>query len=1007
MDSRWIGPDEVRLPRVQSLPVLAAFILWTLLALPRTAAGAPLVEFHIAPGEATLTLNEFSRQANLQLLFDFLIVRGRLTRAVEGSFEPRDALRRMLANTGLTFDFVNERTLAVTPLRTASAAGTPAPAASGRTPSQTNTQTVARGSGSADPSLAVAAQLDTIRVTGTNLRGESPVGEHVLEFDRQAIDASGAPTVSDWLRTLPQVFGGGPTQDTRNIGPEAPTNSGYGTGINLRGLGARATLVLINGRRVAPGGTAGAFVDVSNIPLSAVERIDVLPDSASALYGADAVGGVVNFIMRENFTGSETTLSSGTGTQNSLRSYLFSQTLGKKSEEASGLLCVEFYRRDALPADKRKYAVSDLTAFGGGNFDTQFTHPGNLLAAGVIYALPKDQDGTHLSPAALVPGTFNLQNKYQDADILPAQKRWSLYTSGRQNLSDRLSVFSDILYSDRDAIERLGDPISAVQVPSSNPFYVNPTGGTDPVLVYYNFVRDLGAKTTEVTVKSTNATFGVDFDAGAAWKLSAYGGYAREHENENASGLINIAAAEVALADPNPATALNPFGDAYHNNPQTLKTLTSRYRYAMDSQLKTADVTADGPIRQLPGGAMKLALGVDRRDQFFGSQTPASFIAPESVVNLSRQTTAAFAEWVLPLFGTDNARPGLKKFELSAAARYENYSGFGHATTPKFSLLWAPTSGVALRSTWSKALRAPSLSDLDESQNIAVPQILPDARSPAGQVVALIWSGKNADLREERANSWTAGLDFKPDAIQNLSIELTWFDITFKDRIQDAAFSADVLNNPRYAGLVTFNPDPARIADICSHSMFFLGTQAGCLALGAQAIVDLRVHNVETLRTRGIDFNAKYEMPVHYGNLNLALDGTYLLKYDLAEGNGSPETDLLNTQNNPINLRLRASVAWTGPRLGSTAFVNFSNKYRDTASQPSRRISSWTTLDAQIRYRLAGTGWTTDTQIDLNVVNLFNRDPPFLNNQIVGIGYDEENADPYGRLVSLQIRKNW
>jgi iron complex outermembrane recepter protein len=1010
MDSRWNGRHVDITPHSIRLAAIAALLLIALLGHSRTAAASPeAVEFHIASGEATLTLNEFSRQTGLQLLFDFNLVKGRITQAVDGSYEPRDALRHMLENTGLAFAVVNERTLAVKATRSASASGTAAPPAPHRSPQQPNSQTVAQGPGSAETEAGFPNRIETVRVTGTNLRGEAPVGVNVLEFDRAAIDLSGAPTVADFLRTLPQVFGGGPTQDTRVIGTEAQTNSGFGTGVNLRGLGARATLVLINGRRIAPGGTAGAFVDVDNIPLSAIKRIEILPDSASALYGADAVGGVVNFIMQDDFTGAETTMSSGTGSQNTLKNYLISQTLGHQWDEARGMLSLEFYRRDALPASVRSYAVSNLTPFGGSNFDTNLSNPGNLFANGVSYAIPKGQDGTHLQPGSLIPNTTNLADRFQGADIIPEQRRWSLYTTGRKSLGDSLSLFANVLLSSREATERTGGQMSAMAVPSSNPFYVNPTGGTDPVIVYYNFGHDLGTDVVDVRVDATNVTAGVDFDAGGSWKLSAYGGYARDKENQTQSGVLDIGALEAALADPNSATAFNPFGDNAHNNPATLKTLTTPYRYRVDSRLQMADLTADGPLWQLPGGALKLALGIDRRNQYFASTIPASAISPQTSLRLSRQTTAAFTELVIPLFGKENSRSGLRRLELSGAARYENYSSFGHATTPKLGLLWSPTTSLAFRSTWSKSLRPPSLTDLNETLNIVVPQVLADPRSAAGQTVALVWAGNNASLREERANSWTVGMDFNPESLQGLSVGLTLFDIAFKDRIQDTAFAPDVLTNPRYSGLVTLNPDPAFVDSVCNHSIFFLGSKSTCMALGAGAIVDLRVHNVETLRTRGIDFDAKYEMQGRYGQLDFVVDGTYLLKFDLAEGNGSPATELLNTQTNPINLRLKTTVAWSGPRLGGSVSVNYSNSYQDTASVPNVPVAAWTTIDAQIRYRLGSgdAGWLESTQLELNALNLLNRDPPFLNNQAVGIGYDQENADPFGRIISLLIRKKW
>lgn len=996
MDPLWNGRQPLRRYFSTPLAQIAALLLIALLADARAAGAADKLEFHVPAGDAAKTLNEFSRQANLQLLFDFDTVSGRLTQAVDGWFEPREALRRLLGDTGLTFTLVNERTLAVTLPRSA-ARGTR------NRQRKPNNQTLTPAVGLAGAPLA----LETVRVTGTNLRGEAPVGVNIQTFDRQAIDESGAPTLSDFLSTLPQVFGGGPTQDT-HLGTEAQTNSGLGTGVNLRGLGAGATLVLINGRRIAPSGTAGMFVDIDNIPLSAIERIDVLADSASALYGADAVGGVVNLIMRDNFTGAETLLSSGTGTAGTLTNYLLSQTLGHKWDDASAMLAVEFYRRDALAASDRDYTTSNLTPLGGADFDVNFANPGNIQLGQTSYAIPKGQDGTHLTASSLTANTVNLQNRYLDTDIIPAQKRWSIYTSAQDSLSDRLSLFANILLSDREARERSGGQAAGFAVPSSNPFYVNPTGGSQPVLVYYNFGDDLGTSGNDAVVRTANVTVGADLDI-RNWRLSFYGGYAREKEDQTQTAVLNTAALEGALADPDPATAFDPFGDGSHTNPETLASLIEPYHYQMRSQLQTADLTADGPIASLPGGDAKLALGVDRRVQLFNSDTPASAAFPEYIARLSRQTFSAFTELVVPVFGKDNALPGLQKLDLSAAARYEDYSTFGHATTPKLGLQWQPFAGVALRSTWARSLQAPPLTELDESHNVVAPLVLPDPRSPSGQTLALVWAGNNAGLREERANSWTLGLDLKPQPLPGVSFGVTLFDITFKDRIENTVFSTDMLTNPRYAGLVTYNPDAALLGYVCSHAVFVPGTPQECMSIGAGAIIDVRAHNAETLETRGLDFSLKYESQGRYGSLSLAVDGTYLTRFDIAEGNGSPQTDLLDTQNNPLNLRLRAALSWSGKRLGGTLAVNYSNSYRDTQTVPNLPVAAWTTIDAQVRYQLgsgAG-GWLDHTQLELSALNLFNRDPPFLNNALAGLGYDQENADPYGRIVSLWIRRNW
>jgi len=1009
MDSRWNASHDTGRSRSSLLRAIAALLL-CLGSVSVCLGGSTPTDFHIEAGDATLTLNEFSRQAGLQLLFDFSVVRGRTTHAVKGAYEPSDALRRMLASTGLTFDFVNAHTLAVTPIKVASAAGSaqvPGANTTAKHPERTAAPQLVqrlpdRVATIPDPFDAI----ETVHITGTHVRGESPVGAQVITLDRKAIEESGATTTAELLSSVSQIFGGGPTQDTR-LGSEAQTNSGFGTGVNLRGLGARATLVLINGVRLAPGGTDAAFADISNIPLAAVQRVDILPDAESALYGADAVGGVVNFIMRDNFTGAETVLDRGTGPGGSLNSDYLSQTIGRKWASGRAMASVEYYKRAALASSDRAYTVSDLRPFGGGDFDTPNSNPGTLLLASGSYALPAGQDGAHLSLSSLTPGTQNLQDRYLQADSIPQQRHLSLYSAGRQDFGEKLSVFANLLLVDRRAEDYAGGVQAVLPVPVTNPFL---PAGTGPGGIEYNFIDDFGSAHTDAIVRTTNLAAGADYHAGGSWAVHAYTALARERQNDTGSGFVNFTAAQAALADPDPATALNLFGDGSHTNPHTLQSLVSVPDFRLDSTLKITDVTADGTLLGLPGGDLKLAAGVDLRDQFYYTLTSASSNLTSALrTQLSRRTRAGFSELVIPLFGQNNGLPGLRKLEVSAAARYEDYEGFGHATTPKYGFAWSPATGLSFRGTWSKALRAPSLEELDADHNVAQPALLLDPLTPGRGVVALAWSGNNPDLHEERSRSWTIGFDFTPAQMQGFTLGMTWYHIEFSDRIQTANYSADALTNPQYANLVIRSPDSALVDDICTHSILVSVSPAQCESLGGGMILDLRTHNVETLRTSGVDFDARYEHEAARGKWQLGLAGTYLLDYSLAEQNDSPGVSLLNTPHYPVNLRLRAALGWYGRRIGWDALLNYTNSYRDTVSQPNRPVAAWTTLDAQLHYEVGRNdgGWLQGVRLELNAINLFNRPPPFLNNQAVFLGYDQENADPYGRLISVQIRKSW
>jgi len=996
-----------------TLLTLWGFVALTLFLCLPVRAAPKLQTFHIEPGDATLTLNEFSRQSSLQLLFDYNIVRGRKTRGISGDYEPSAALRQMLIDTGLVFDFVNDRTLAVT-LSHASVAGSAVAEAPAPGPSRTRSaepQTVKHeGPGSGEPATdPKAPELDEILVTGTHVHGEQPVGDHVISLDREDIETSGAATVQDFLRTFPQAFGGGPTEDTHFVSAETQTNSGLGAGINLRGLGARATLILMNGKRLAPSGSEGAFADVTNIPISAVERVDILPDSASALYGSDAVGGVVNFKMRDNFTGAETLVHGGSGTQNTLREYQVAQTVGTRWDAGSGMLSLEFYRRDALPSYARRYATSDLVPLGGDNLGSFLSNPGNIVVGNQSYAIPHGQNGSALTASDFVAGTQNLSDRYDGADILPSQKLWSLYASGKHALNDSVSLFGNALASQRDAKQRAGGAAAQLSVPASNPFYVNPAGGTDPLLVDYNFLDDLGPIRNDSLVTNLNFTLGAGFDVGAAWKVYLYANYAQEKEDQFTGGLIDLTALTAALADPDPATAFNPFADGSNTNAATLKSIVTGSRFYVNSRVRSADVTADGPIAHLPGGAVKLAFGADHRNQVFGTISPATAISPAARSDTSRNVNAAFAEITVPLFGKDNGASGYRRLELSVAGRYEHYSDFGQAATPKFGMVWAPFDAVAFRGTWGRAIRAPTLADRNTSQNFLIPTLLPDRASPTGVSSVLIESGKNAGLTVERARSWTAGVDIDAhEWMTGLTFSATYFNIDFHDRIEAPNF-AGVLDDPALANLVTRNPTAAQVDSACSRGIFYLGTTADCRQFSPQAILDIRVQNIESVRTQGMDFNTTYDRNWAAGRLKLSLDGTYLFRFTQAEGANAPPVRLLDTPHNPINLRMHGSLSWQQRRWGATLGVNFQNHYMDTLSEPNRAVQSYTTFDTQLRYELApfATNFLQNARIELNAINVFNKSPPFLNNQVASLGYDQENADPYGRLLSIQVRKTW
>jgi iron complex outermembrane recepter protein len=946
-------------------------------------------------------LEKIARQAGLQLIYSSSLSNGVETRELPSGLEWQAALAEVLRGTGLKYQLVNEHTVTIVadPAFTAPDATTLQSADALSKPRRFGRSTHTPGES--------AESTEQVIITGSHITGAAPVGGHVITVTRKEMDRSGFATVHDVLRTLPQMFGGGPSEDSR-LGLDARFNTSRATGLNLRGLGAGSTLVLINGRRMAPSGSDGRYVDVSGFPLSAIERIEILPDGTSAIYGADAVGGVVNFILRDDYEGAESQARLGSVTNGPTQEWQAVQVLGSNWDSGNALISFDYYHRDALPASARGQAAnSDLTALGGDNFDTRESNPGTITDGVRFWAVPTGQDGRSLTADDLIAGSGNFFNRNQGLDLLSDNDRVSAIMTLRQDLSDRSELFIDLLASQRRA-DFLNPPQrQPLVVPESNPFYVNPTGLPGPVGVSYNFANDFGPERDIARVTMTSAAFGGSMEfADNRWKATGYVSYSRVEERLQGGWVLNQAALAEALADPNPETAFNPFGDGSFTNPATLERIRDRVLGRGESDLKSINLSAEGTLFRWASRDVRMAVGAEQRWQSldrFVVQDLATLTDRED----SRKVQGAYAELLLPLTPDDRAIPGFHRLELSLAGRHEEYSDFGGATTPKIGLRYSPFASVTVRGSWGRSLKAPNLVDLDESRNPIVQTFLPDPLSPIGLSPVLVWNGGNADLHEETATTWTAGLDYE-SRDRNLTLSLNYFDIRFRDRIDQVTLSTAVLSDPMFADIVTRNPSAAMLTDICGRGIFFGLSGLDCTNPAIAAVVDIRYNNVAVLKTSGFDLLASHEVQTPIGVFASRFSATRLLDYARAQFRSSPLLELLDTPNNPLDMRLKASVSWDRQGAGLSMAVIHMDGYTDSVSIPARRVRPWTTLDLQARYGASGSdprrfdGYS----LSLNVQNVFDEGPPFVNNP-EGFGYDPSNADLLGRFVSFQLRKAW
>ena len=320
-------------------------------------AQASEIDFDIKAQPLAKALNEFSAQADMVVMASGDLVAGKTAPAVDGVYEPQEALSLLLKDSGLSTTIDASGAIVVTQISAEATEPASEPFRVAQL-DQANDGTVETIRGRRSDDVA-EDDIDTIIVTGTNIRGIAPESSPVRSYSREDIQITGAATAQDFIQTLPQNFGGGSNETIGGGLPnnvDAASNLGGGSSVNLRGLGSGSTLVLVNGRRVAPSSDLGDFVDISLIPASAIERVDVLTDGASSIYGADAVAGVVNFVLRDDYDGAEASVRYGSVTEGNLDEFRAGLTGGKSWDAGNILAAYEFYSRTSLSAEDRAFS---------------------------------------------------------------------------------------------------------------------------------------------------------------------------------------------------------------------------------------------------------------------------------------------------------------------------------------------------------------------------------------------------------------------------------------------------------------------------------------------------------------------------------------------------------------------------------------------------------------------------------------------------------------------------
>lgn len=983
------------------------------------------VEFTIPAQTVPAALSAFARQANTQFLFivdGFESVRAN---AVFGHYPTQKALDLLLAGTGLVAVYSPESGIKVTPVKAAAASESTGDGDAGE-----------QGYIEAPRLLEDGARaLEEIAVTGSRIRGARNASP-IVTVTRQQIDRAGFATVEELIDKLPQNFGGGASLDTltdtdndTNVVGGNVGNEAGGTSVNLRGLGTSSTLILLNGRRLSPGGFSANFTNISSIPVTAIERIEVLTDGASAIYGSDAIGGVVNFILRDRYEGAETRLRYGVSGRGDTSNVLFGQAFGNSWDDGSVLLTYEYYDSANLANSDRDFtSTNDLRQFGGTDLRAAGGNPANINAAGQLWAIPAGQDGRSLTTAdfpldasglpAALPNRYNNRSL---ADVLPGIERHSALLHLGQVIGST-EWFADTRFSTQKIRWRRNLTPIDIDVSDANPFFVDPTGTglTTVTVAGYSLDNELGPQINSGEIDTSGVVLGLRFDMGENWRGELSGNRAKEEQHTATNLTVDLDALDAAVnpvgPNPDPERVFNPFGDGSNTSPAVIETFIDRSPDRLsetDNEIRSINLNVDGKGFELPGGAIQIAAGTEFRKE--NLLTTNNFRSTGDVTSdLGRDITSVYAEVFLPLVGNSNARPGLQRLEVSLAGRYENYSDFGDSVNPKAGIVWSPAQSLTVRGTYGASFRAPALLDLDVTRRSAnfssyFPQSLVDAGAVPFPMIAR--AGNSADLQPEKATTWTAGLQWVPVSVEALTLDVTYFNVDFSDRIALPITDFANADDPRFMSLVNFSPTLGEIAALVNDPTWLnpSGVSEADLLSGAApvAIVDGRLGNVSRTVVTGVELQLEYRFRTVSGFVNAGLNGSYMFDFERALLDSDPLLDEVDTYGRPVDFRARAYMSWSRNAWSVSGFVNYTDGYTDGISHPARSVDSWSTADLSIVYATgAGGDYLANTRLSLTIQNLFDSDPPFINTP-AGLAYNSHNADPQGLLLAFQITKQW
>ncbi|MCA0244501.1 MAG: TonB-dependent receptor [Proteobacteria bacterium] len=878
---------------------------------------------------------------------------------------------------------------------------------------------VAFGSGLAlGVGLAQAQDSQRIEITGSSIKridAETALPVTVVKMDD--LKSQGVTTVEQVMATLTAV------QIQTGSSQQVGSSSGGAALADLRGIGASKTLVLLNGRRIANNAIDGSAPDLNMIPFAALERVEVLRDGASSLYGTDAIGGVINFITRKDFRGGIITIGADVPQASGGKSAQANVGFGFGDLSNQGFNVFGFIdvnKQDPIGGTQRPFNER----FPGGLSPTPF--PANYYQDGSVTgnpAAPGCSNPSYLVPAGDGSSCYIATSRF--VDYTPKAERTSAMLRGNLRLGNDHNLALEWFGTENKTTTRIAPvPYGTLYMNpfkpdgSANPYYpgnagsgftpnipldpnytvanMNPRPGVtlQPGFIIVKWRALAGGSRTDISDNKQQRVLAQLDGVIGGWDYQAGVSFNENKVRQDITGYTdgNIITQGMLNGIINPFGAQDAAGDAFIQSALTNGTLQNH---------RGRVTTFDGKVSREFGdwfGAGRnaaLAIGAERRHENFRSAANTAFaelvvsstgVDPTSLSEGTRNVSALYGEFSLPL---------LKSLDLTLAARYDKYSDFGNTTNPKVSLRYQPSKALLVRAAYSTGFRAPSLYELNASQaytntgTVSDPVNCPNGTTAIpGKSTSLNCNvqfqrltGGNTELKPEKSKNYGFGIVLEPMPALSVGLDFWW--IKLRDTI--AALSENtVLGDPAtFARYINRNA----AGDLSIDGFSCPGADCGYL--------DLRQQNLGGTRTNGVDLSASYRLELgQMGRVNMGLNSTYVTKYeyqDYANGPWNQNVGVYSGAGPIFRWQHALAATWSisGWTLGAVA--HYKSGYVD--QDPSNTVSNYATLDTYVTW--AG---IKNLSVTLGVNNATNREPPYSNQgEVFQANYDPRFADPTGR----------